>query len=203
MLLQSCYCLSLFSAGPSQQHAWLGSRGLSPVLSCRALGVHGHGGEDIPKTSWLRFCARHACTVGGTSVLGGTRPVVPALPHRCCFGEGMRCAPGRVSEGAWEGVRAPGVGAHPAGGVPGGIWGDVQAHAGPSACTPARVCRVRCTNVCVPVTAPRAEPGSPTWSRGLLGLGGDTHTRHDDLGWALGSRLTSLLPVGSPAGLGA
>lgn len=130
MLLQSRSCLSLFSAGPSQQHAGLGNRGLPPVLRCRALGVHGHGGEGTPETAWLRFCAHHACSVRGTSVLGRTQPVVPALPHGCCFGEGTRRRPGRASEGVWEGVRAPGVGAHLAGGVLGGVWGNVQAHAG-------------------------------------------------------------------------
>lgn len=176
LLLQSHSCLSLLGVGPSQQHTQLRSRGLPPVLRCRALGVHGRGGEDTPETSWLRFCAYHACAVGGTSMLGGPQPVVPALPCSCCFGEGMRCRPCRVIEGAWEGVHAPGVGAHPTGGVPGGVWGDVQAHAGPSACTPAHTCRVRCTNVCVcvPATAPCAEPGSLTRSWGLLGLWGDT-----------------------------
>lgn len=83
LLLQSCSCLSLFGVGPSQQHTQLRSRGLPPVLRCRALGVHGRGGEDTPETSWLRFCAYHVCAVGGTSMLGGTQPVVPALPCSC------------------------------------------------------------------------------------------------------------------------
>jgi len=96
----------------------------------------------------------------GTSVLGGTRPVVPALPRGGCFGEGMRRGPGRASEGVWEGVGAPGVGAHPAGAVLGGVWETCE-------CTPARQ-RARGEGhrcVCPP------QPGAPTRGRGLLGLG--------------------------------
>lgn len=48
----------------SQTATWLGSRGLPPVLRCRALGMHKHRGEDSPKTSWMRFCTRHVCSVG-------------------------------------------------------------------------------------------------------------------------------------------
>lgn len=69
----------------SQTATWLGSRGLPPVLRCRALGMHKHRGEDSPKTSWMRFCTRHVCSVGqgggGASVLGRTQLVVPALPQ--------------------------------------------------------------------------------------------------------------------------
>lgn len=106
-------------------------------------------------------------------MLGGTQLVVPALPHGCCFGEGMRCGPGRA--GAWEGVCASGVGAHRAGGAPGGVWGDVQAHAGPSACTPARVCRARCTKACVHVCLRVCRAHHCNAEPGAVGAwGGDT-----------------------------
>lgn len=163
------------------------------------MGVHGHGREDTPETSWLRFCSCHVCTVRGTSVLSGARPVVPALPHGCCFGEGMRRGP--VCAGAWECACAPGVGAHRAGGVRGGVWGDVQAHAGPAVCTPARVRRARGTDVCVYV-----YPGTASCASTALrhGDGGSwVWGRTDGPGWALVSQLMSLLPTESPAALGA
>lgn len=66
----------------------VGSRELPPVLGRRILGMHEHGAGDAHET----MCALS----GGISVLSGTRPVVPALPHGCCFREGTRRRPGRA-----------------------------------------------------------------------------------------------------------
>lgn len=118
----------------SQTAAWLGSKGLPPVLRCRALGVHKHRGYDTPKTSWMRFCTLHVYSVGWS---GGSKCAWQDPTGCTCnsprLGEGMRCGPGPASRGMWEGVRAPGTGAHPAGAVPGGVWEGVRVHASPSA----------------------------------------------------------------------
>lgn len=155
----------------------MGSRGLSPaVFGCRALEVCGHGGEDTPETSWLRFCACCACTVRGIERAWrdptGCACVTPRLLFRGgdevwarpCRGVGRCVCPRRG--------RTPG-------------WGCAVRRLGrrASACRPISVHaspRVQGemhqgVRACVPASVP--SPPLQRGARGCWGLGGRHNTR--------------------------
>lgn len=189
MLLQSRSCLSLFGAGPSQQCAGLGSRGLPPVLRCRALGVHGHRGEDTPKTSWLQFCAcpRVRCQGDKHARRGPTG--CACITPRLLFRGGDEAQARPCKRGGVGRCACPGRGRTPGRGCAGRRLGRQASACWPAARTQARVCGARCTKACVRVCVRLRRPR-------VLG----SATRR----WGLGGTQAGLWgPAGSLAGLGA